>query len=70
MIYFAMEKLGITDAALVGKIGDSMVDIEEGLNAGCRMAAGITTGAQTAEQLWLAKPTHVLKSLEEVLDLV
>jgi phosphonatase-like hydrolase len=70
MIFLAMEKLHISDAAVVGKIGDSMVDIEEGLNAGCGMAAGITTGAQTAEQLWLAKPTHVLTSLEEVLALV
>lgn len=67
MIFFAMQKLGITEAAAVGKIGDSIVDIEEGLNAGCGMAAGITTGAQTAEQLLSAKPTHVFGKLTEIL---
>lgn len=68
MIFFAMEKLGITDAKSVGKIGDSIVDIEEGLNAGCGLVAGITTGAQTAEQLRSANPTHVLDSLEGLLE--
>ncbi|MBI1226046.1 MAG: phosphonatase-like hydrolase [Bacteroidetes bacterium] len=68
MIFFAMEKLGVSDASLVGKIGDSVVDIEEGLNAGCGMAAGITTGAQTAEQLQAANPTHVFNSLAELFE--
>lgn len=70
MIFLAMEKCGISDASAVAKIGDSMVDIEEGLNAGCGLVAGITTGAQTARQLIVAKPTHVLESLEELLLLV
>ncbi len=70
MIFLAMQKLGIPDARQVGKIGDSVADIEEGLNAGCGLAAGITTGAQTAEQLWEAKPTHVFNSLEEVYKFV
>lgn len=70
MIFLAMQKLGIPHAQYVGKIGDSIADIEEGLNAGCGVAAGITTGAQTAEQLWTAKPTHVFNSLEEVFKFV
>lgn len=68
MILFAMEKLGISDAKAVGKIGDSIVDIEEGLNAGCGLVAGITTGAQTSAQLRSANPTHVFDSLEELLE--
>ncbi len=68
MIFFAMEKLGVSDASSVGKIGDSLTDIEEGLNAGCGMAAGITTGAQTAEQLLAANPTHIFNSLEELFE--
>jgi len=68
MILFAMQKLGISDANSVGKIGDSIVDIEEGLNAGCGLVAGITTGAQTAAQLRSANPTHVFDSLEELLE--
>jgi phosphoglycolate phosphatase-like HAD superfamily hydrolase len=70
MIFLAMDKLGISDPSAVGKIGDTIADIEEGLNAGCGMSAGITTGAQTAEQLRTANPTHVFNSLEEVLNYV
>lgn len=70
MIHLAMEKCGIADPAAVAKIGDSVVDIEEGLNAGCGLVAGITTGAQTAAQLAGAKPGHVLNSLEELLPLL
>lgn len=70
MILLAMVKFEITDAASVVKIGDSKVDIEEGKSAGCGIYAGITTGAQTAEQLAEAAPTHILNSLEALLPLL
>lgn len=70
MILLAMAKFEITDAATVAKIGDSKVDIEEGKSAGCGIYAGITTGAQTAEQLAEAAPTHILNALEELLPLL
>jgi phosphonatase-like hydrolase len=70
MIFLAMQKLGITDAASVGKIGDTIVDVEEGLNAGCGMVAGITTGAHTEAQLWSAKPTHVFDRLYDVVEML
>ena len=70
MIWAAMAHFGVKDARQVAKIGDSIADIEEGKNAGCGIAAGITTGAQTAEQLQTAAPTHVLDSLEALLPLL
>ncbi|MCB0521417.1 MAG: phosphonatase-like hydrolase [Lewinellaceae bacterium] len=70
MVHLAMKKCGVADASAVAKIGDSIIDIEEGLNAGCGLVAGITTGAQTANQLMTAKPTHVFESLEELLQWV
>ncbi len=63
MIFKAMDELDILDPKSVVKIGDSIVDIEEGLNAGCGIVAGITTGAQTAEQLKTAAPTHIFNAL-------
>jgi phosphonatase-like hydrolase len=69
MILYAMRHFGITDPKQVAKIGDSIVDIEEGLNAGCGISAGITTGAQTREQLFLANPTYVFDHLDEILPL-
>lgn len=66
MILLAMKNTGISDASTVFKIGDSQIDIEEGKNAGCGMTFGITTGAQTREQLLLAEPTAVLDTLDEL----
>lgn len=65
MIFEAMEHFGIEDALEVAKIGDSIVDIEEGKNAGCGLVAGITTGAHTKEQLLTAHPTYVFDHLND-----
>lgn len=70
MIFASMEHFNVLDARQVAKIGDSMADIEEGKRAGCGIAAGITTGAQTAEQLAQAGPTHILQQLADILPLV
>jgi phosphonatase-like hydrolase len=68
MIFVAMERLGVTDAKTVLKIGDSVADIEEGRNAGCGMVLGITTGAQTAAQMAPAQPDYIVNQLIELLD--
>lgn len=67
MIFKAMEHFGIEDAMEVAKIGDSIADIEEGKNAGCGIAAGITTGAQTEAQLKTAHPTHIFHNLTDLI---
>lgn len=66
MIQKAMELTGVLSSKAVVKVGDSQTDIDEGQNAGCGMTLGITTGAQTAEQLQAAVPTLVIHSLKEV----
>jgi len=70
MIVKAMEDAGISDPGQVAKIGDSAIDIEEGHNAGCGLVLGITTGAQTAEQLDRANPHHILNGTKEIMDLL
>jgi len=70
MIWKAMELANISDANQVAKIGDSAIDIEEGHNAGCGLVLGITTGAQTQEQLARAKPHHILDGTLEILGLL
>lgn len=70
MIVFAMERFGIENGAEVVKVGDSIIDIEEGQNAGCSLNIGITTGAHTAAQLRSANPTQVIDNLIEILPLV
>ncbi|PCE66800.1 HAD family hydrolase [Sediminicola luteus] len=66
MILKAMELCGISDPSQVLKAGDSAIDIEEGKNVNCGITIGVTTGAQTREQLELAQPTAVLDSLVEL----
>jgi len=70
MIWLAMERFGITNAHEVVKVGDSIIDIEEGINAGCSLSIGITTGAHTPEQLQSAKPNHIINNLIELLPLL
>ena len=70
MIQKAMELFGITDASEVVKIGDSIIDIEEGTAANRGITIGITTGAHTKEQLISATPTYVFSNLTELLEIV
>lgn len=70
MILLAMQKFGINNAAEVAKVGDSAIDIKEGINAGCSLSVGITTGAHTYEQLLAAKPDHIILHLSELLPLL
>ncbi len=68
MIYLAMEKTGISNTSNVMKVGDSKIDIEEGHSANCGYSIGITTGAQTEQQLLEAKPNFVVSNLGEILN--
>lgn len=70
MILLAMEKLGVRKPQEVLKVGDSAVDIQEGKSAGCGITLGVTTGAQTAEQLQTANPDKVINSLTEIAEIV
>jgi phosphonatase-like hydrolase len=70
MIHFAMERFQIKESSSVVKIGDSIIDIEEGQNAGCGMSIGITTGAHTKNQLLTANPDYVINNLIELLPLI
>lgn len=70
MIFKAMDKLDVKDAKEVAKIGDSCIDIIEGKNAGCGLCIGITSGAQTKDQLATAKPDFIIDDLSELLTLI
>lgn len=68
MIQQAMSQTGVSNSAEVVKIGDSQIDIDEGKNASCGMTFGVTTGAQTREQLQHANPTAVIDRLSDLLE--
>jgi len=70
MIFAAMEKCGISNVREVAKVGDSIVDIAEGKSAGCGLTLGVTTGAQTFEQLNTADPDFIIDSLVELKEII
>jgi phosphonatase-like hydrolase len=70
MILLAMQQFGITNAKEVVKVGDSIIDIQEGQNAGCGLSIGITTGAHDVLQLQSAKPDFIINDLMALLPLI
>lgn len=70
MIQLAMKELDIDNSSQVAKVGDSVIDIEEGKFAGCGVTVAVTTGAHTKEQLSLANPTFLLDSLANLDELI
>ena len=70
MIRKAMQHFGITDPIVVGKVGDTLSDIEEGRNAGCGRVVAITTGAVSAAVLAAAKPDACIEELGELLGVM
>jgi phosphonatase-like hydrolase len=70
MILLAMEKFNISNPQQVVKVGDSIIDIEEGKNAGCRLNIGITTGAHTHAQLLTGNPDYIIHDLMELIPLL
>jgi len=63
MIQHLMEKLGIQNSSEVLKVGDTMVDIQEGRNAECGKVVGITTGTYSRDQLAMYAPDHIIDNL-------
>jgi phosphonatase-like hydrolase len=70
MIRKMMDEAGIADPLEVVKIGDTEVDINEGLNAGCLFSIGITTGAFTREELAKYNPSHIIDHIEELIPIL
>ncbi|MFO7826580.1 MAG: HAD hydrolase-like protein [Cyclobacterium sp.] len=70
MILKMMAALGIGSPLEVIKVGDTALDIQEGLNSGCLMSIAVTTGAHTEEQLKSHSPTQIVQRLSEILPLV
>lgn len=66
MIRKIMAALDIASGDVIAKVGDTEVDINEGINAGCKYVIGVTTGAFTREELLPYKPTHVIDDIAEV----
>lgn len=70
MIRRIMTELGVNSPDNVAKVGDTEVDVNEGINAGCKYVIGITTGAFTREELLPYKPTHIIDNIADVIGII
>ncbi|SEJ29435.1 phosphonatase-like hydrolase [Dyadobacter koreensis] len=70
MIDKIKSELGVVSSEVIAKVGDTEVDINEGINSGCRYVIGITTGAFTREELMPYKPTHIIDNISEVIAII
>ncbi len=70
LIYKAMKLTGVTDAALVAKVGDTTSDLQEGTSAGCGLVIGVTTGAFSKEKLAREKHSHLISEIPELVGIL
>lgn len=70
MIRTLMQRSGITDSQQVVKVGDTEVDVHEGLNAGCLYSIAVTTGAFSREALVPHQPSYIIDSLAELMPIL
>lgn len=66
MINELMKRNNIGNDAIIMKVGDTVADILEGKNAGCKYVIAVTTGAASREDLEQYSPTHIISSLSEI----
>ena len=69
LIHSAMKHCLVTDKRKVIKVGDTVVDIEEGKNAGCWTVA-VLTGTQTESILQKSNPDYVIDSVADLPQLL
>jgi phosphonatase-like hydrolase len=70
MILKIMEDLDITNPDHIVKVGDTIIDIEEGKNANCRINVGVCTGAHSREMMLTANPEYIIDTLEEFISIL
>lgn len=70
MIRKIMDELGIGSADRVAKVGDTEVDVNEGINAGCKYVIAVTTGAFTRAELEPYRPTHIIDDISDVIGII
>ena len=70
MIRELMQRLSVTDASEVIKVGDTEVDVEEGRNAGCGKVISVTTGAYTRNELEQYQPDYIIDNLDNLRSII
>jgi phosphonatase-like hydrolase len=70
MIFRAMERTGVERVDQVAVVGDTLLDLEAGWNAGAAYRIGVLSGAHDRETLGRGRLTHLVESVADVPDLL
>jgi phosphonatase-like hydrolase len=70
MIFRAMEAAGVIDTRRVMTVGDTMLDLQSGMNAGAGAVVGVLSGSQPIEQLGRVQHTHIIASVADLPALI
>lgn len=69
MLLDAITKLRLSDKTRILKVGDTITDIQEGINAGV-VTAGVLTGTQKRETLEKYRPDYIFSDITGLLTLI
>jgi phosphonatase-like hydrolase len=70
MIFGAMDRLGVTDAAAVAVVGDTTSDLEAGAKAGAGAVIGVLTGAHDEATLSAAPHTDLIEDITSLIGVL
>jgi len=66
LIRGCMRAVGVTDTQRVASVGDTVLDLQAGRNAGVRYNIGVLSGAHRREQLAREPHTHLIASVAQL----
>jgi len=69
LIFHAIEAVGAADVRAVANVGDTLLDLMAGANAGVRWNVGVLSGAHGRRVLERAPHTHLITSVASLPDL-
>jgi phosphonatase-like hydrolase len=70
LIHRAMALTSITEPSEVMNVGDTVLDLQAGRQAGVRWNVGVLSGAHMRDQLQQETPTHLIPSIAELSTVV
>jgi len=66
MIFRAMERTGVLSVAEVLNIGDTVLDIQSGVNAGCGVNVAVWSGAHSRDKLERQPGAHLIEDVSHL----
>lgn len=70
MIFHCMEATGVADVSRVANVGDTVLDLQAGHNAGVALNIGVLSGAHKRDQMQQQRHTYLIESVADLPELL